>query len=105
MPIQVLLDTITSQQMTDILDYYNKNKLPNEQPLEKLDRIEGGFKINIDYMINELCDDNKKIKQLRWNDGFLLSQYYKSFTKTEEKLLYDALVSVLGNAYVVIKEY
>lgn len=105
MPLQVLLDTITSQQMTDILEYYNMNKLPSEQPLELLDRFEGGFKINIEGFYDKFCDDNKKIKQLRWNNGYLVSGYYVSFTKTEEKLLYDALVYVLGNTNVVNKEY
>ena len=63
------------------------------------------IKINIENIIDPMCDDNKKIKQLRWNNGYLVSQYYISFSKTEEKLLYDALVSVLGIDNVLYNSY
>jgi hypothetical protein len=101
MGIQVLVETINENDLTQILNYYNLNKLPNEQPLELLDRYEGGFKINIDNIMDKFCDDNKRIKQLRWNRGFLVSHYYIPFTKSEEKLLFDALAHVLGNEIVI----
>lgn len=101
MTIKVLLQSIEQAKLQQILDHYNKNKLDVEQPLELLDRCEGGFKINIDYMNDKFCDDNKKIKQLRWNNGFLVSQYYIPFSKLEEKRLYDALVHVLGVQFVL----
>jgi hypothetical protein len=104
MRIQVLLPSIELYQLSDILEYYNKNKLPEEQPLELLDRVEGGFQINIENMIHVMCDDNKKIKQLRWNNGYLVPQYYISFTKKEEELLYNALVNVLGSNNVLYNQ-
>jgi len=96
MPIKVSLDNILNSDLDNIINYYNNNKLPNDEKLEILDRYEGGFKINIDYMKNELCDDNKKIKQLRWNNKYLISKNYIGFTETEEKLLFEAMAHILG---------
>jgi hypothetical protein len=45
---------------------------------------------------------NKKIKQLRWNNRFLISKNYTVFTEKETILLYDALVNTLGNDNVTL---
>ena len=47
-----------------------------------------------------LCDDNQKIKQLRWHNSCLVSQSYIRFNKEEETLLYNALAHILGNENV-----
>jgi hypothetical protein len=47
------------------------------------------------------CDDNKKIKQLRWHRGYLVSSYYIGFDNDEEELLYTSLVHVLGQDNVI----
>jgi hypothetical protein len=99
MPIKVLVDTICAEDMQSILDYYNayaQNKPGHREPLELLDRYEGGFQISISEMKNIDCDDNKKIKQLRWHRGYLVSNYYIGFDTDEEELLYTSLVHVLG---------
>jgi hypothetical protein len=104
MPIKVLLDTICAEYMQRILDYYNAcalNKSANSEPLHRLDRYEGGFKINIPEMKDVNCDDNKKIKQLRWHRGFLVSSCYIGFDDDEEELLYTSLVHVLGQENVI----
>jgi hypothetical protein len=95
MTIKLLSENIPYNDLENIINYYN-NKLPNEELLELLDRYEGGFKINITSMKNELCDDNQKIKQLRWNNGYLISKNYIGFNKNEEKLLFEAMVHILG---------
>jgi hypothetical protein len=104
MPIKVLLDTICTHDMQRILDYYNtyaQNKSVDTQPLELLDRYEGGFQISIPEMKDVNCDENKKIKQLRWHKGFLVSGYYIGFDNDEEELLYTSLVHVLGQDNVI----
>jgi hypothetical protein len=104
MPIKVLVDTICDEYMLRILDYYNacaQNKSGSSEPLELLDRYEGGFQIRIPEMKDVNCDDNKKIKQLRWHRGYLVSNYYIGFDDDEEELLYASLVHVLGQDNVI----
>jgi hypothetical protein len=99
MQIKVLVDTIEYQ---PVLDYYNTNKPENEEPLERLDRAEGGFKIQIPSMKNKSVDENSKIRQLRWSMGTLVSRsgwnIYIGFTEKQTMMLYEALVHALrGN--------
>lgn len=101
MPIKVLVDTICTNDMQRILDYYNQYKPCHSERLELLDRYEGGFQISIPEMKDVICDDNKKIKQLRWHKGFLVSGYYIGFDGDEEDLLYASFVIVLGQDNVV----
>ena len=88
-----------------ILDYYNSKKDENDEPLERLDRCEGGFKIQLSYMKNYFGDENKRIKQLRWNKGYLLSKGYICFKYKEEMLLFEALVNVLGSDNVIFEKW
>lgn len=105
MTIQVLPETIEYQ---PILDYYNSHKEEGEPPLQRLNRAEGGFKIDIpegewkkDY--TGYVDANNKIRQLRWNrEGWLVSLGFKSFTAKQGNLLYEALVYCLPPGSVVI---
>jgi len=101
MRIKVLLPSIHNDKITEILEYYNKNKLPDEEPLKLLNRYEGGFRINLRDMKDVMCDANMKIKQLRWSNGYLVSQSYIPFDKEEEVLLYNALVHSLGQDNVL----
>lgn len=96
MPIRVLVKQITDKELHQILRYYNLHKSDNEEPLELLDRCEGGFCIKIDYLKKYQGDPNHKIKQVRWKNGYLVSEPYISFRSEEESLLYDALSYVLG---------
>jgi len=96
MPIKVLVKEIEKEQLEQILHYYNSNKCDNEEPLELLDRCEGGFQIKISYMKNYEGLANDRIKQVRWKRGYLISNPYISFTYEEEKLLFESLVYVLG---------
>ena len=104
MQIKVLVDEIDDKTFQKILDYYNSKKGKNDEPLERLDRCEGGFKIQLSYMKNQFGDENKRIKQLRWNKGYLLSQGYISFRYKEEMLLFEALANVLGSDNVIFEE-
>jgi hypothetical protein len=104
MQIKVLVDEIDDQSCEKILDYYNYNKPYDEEPLERLDRCEGGFKIQISYMKEQFCDENKKIKQLRWHKKYLTSQKYIDFKYKEKMLLFESLVNVLGSDNVSLEE-
>jgi hypothetical protein len=103
MPIKVRVDTISSDDIQKILDYYNQNKSLEDEPLQRLDRYEGGFQICLPEMNDVMCDSNKKIKQLRWHKGNLISSYYIGFNTNEQDLLYRSLVYVLGEENVMLE--
>jgi hypothetical protein len=104
MQIKVLVDEIDNEQIQKIVEHYNSNKQPHEEPLQILDRCEGGFKIQISYMKNQMCNENDKIKQLRWHKKYLTSQTYIDFKYKEKMLLFEALVNVLGRDNVLCEE-
>jgi hypothetical protein len=104
MQIKVFIDEIDNETIQKVLDYYNSNKLDDEEPLQILDRCEGGFKIQISYMKNQMCNENDKIKQLRWHRKYLTSKSYIDFKYKEKMLLYEALVNVLGSDNVLLEE-
>ena len=102
--IKVLTETIEYQ---PILDYYNSHKEEGEPPLQKLNRAEGGFKIDLPEEQWEkdfigYVDANNKIRQLRWNEGCLVSRFYKTFTEKQSMLLYEALVYCLPPGSVLL---
>ena len=106
MTIQVLPETIKYE---PILDYYNSHKQEGEPPLQRLDRAEGGFKIDLPEEEWEkdpwlgFINENDKIRQLRWSrEGYLISCGYKSFTAKQGMLLYEALVYCLPPGSVVL---
>jgi len=101
MPIKVTATSIDAPTFKKILRYYNENKPADEEPLERLYRSEGGFQIQIANMKNVVCDDNLKIRQLRWSRGELVSCGYIGFTAKQETMLYDALVYGLGGGVLM----
>jgi hypothetical protein len=97
MVIRVFVDFISASTYEEIINYYNKSKPDDEEPLEVLNRAEGGFKINIPSKSNEF-DENNKIRQLRWSKKCLIAEYpLIGFTEKQEHLLFEALVNVLKN--------
>jgi len=107
MPIRVLIKTFTTDQMEAVLNHYNTNKTADEAPLERLDRTEGGFQIQLpenQWKINPyfgFADSNDKIRQLRWSNGYLQSMGYIGFTKKQTMLLYEALVYGFGGNVIL----
>ena len=102
MTIKVLVRFVENDKLQLVLDYYNMNKEETDEPLELLDRCESGFKINLSYLKDMQGNENDKIKQVRWNKGFLTSSGFISFKEKEKMLLYDAWVHVLGKDNVII---
>ena len=105
--IKVLFD-IEPGKLQQILDYYNNNKEHDEAPLQILNRVEGGFKIDIPrekWLIDDyfgFIDENNKIRQLRWKKRRLESCGYIGFTSKQNNLLYDAFIHVVPN-YVIME--
>lgn len=100
--IRVLFNPINAGETKKlILEYYNKYKDTDENPLELLDRSEGGFKIDIppeQWIKDSYVNENDKIRQLRWSQGRLVSANYIGFTPKQYMLLFDALVYAMpGN--------
>ena len=96
MPIKVTATSIDAETFREILNFYNANKPEDEEPLERLNRAEGGFQIQIASKKDLVCDDNLKIRQLRWSRGRLVSGGHIGFTQKQEAMLYEALVHALG---------
>lgn len=72
--------------------------------LEELDRCEGGFQIrmNEEELAVLSCDvNNAKIKQLRWRNRKLDPMNYTGFTEEETLRLYQSLVHVFGESFIV----
>jgi hypothetical protein len=103
MTIKVLFESYTEDEYDKVLNYYNSNKSHNDQPLEKLDRCEGGFMIKKENN-SSFHDENDSIKQLRWNTKYLLPyKNYSSFSEAEEELLYESLFEVFREKVIFIK--
>jgi hypothetical protein len=101
MHISVTVDSISKTNFQEILDYYNTNKPNDEELLERLDRFEGGFQIEISQQRNKCIDENNKIRQLRWSRGKLVSGCYIGFTEKQLLLLYDAMVYILPGCVIL----
>ena len=109
MQIRVLVNKFSKHEMDQILIYYNSHKNNNDKCIERLNRAEGGFMIEIDKIdeINKIDKNsnenpNEKIKQLRWDKKKLVKhQHYPSFTDTELLLLFESMKEVLGNNVVL----
>lgn len=102
MPIRVTATSIDAETLRRILQYYNENKPEDEEHLERLNRAEGGFQIQIASKNHLVRDDNLKIRQLRWSRGELVSCGYIGFTAKQEAMLYEALVHGLGGEVLMV---
>jgi len=81
----------------EVCSIYNRIKKTEMLPLEKLNRAEGGFKLEIAEKQNLSIDANEKCKQLRWYRGFLKPyQNYLGFDREELDTLHSALSEHLG---------
>ncbi len=107
--IQVSFETITPQQSSAVIDYYNQHKNADWNEIEKNVAAEGGFMIALkpDEIKPGSKNPNDMVKQVRWNRKRLLSgrygKYLNVFTDDETTLLYHAMVSVFGKEVVVLE--
>lgn len=97
MTIEVKFSSYSKGDFEKVIKYYNNNKPSNYYDLEELNRCEGGFMIKKENYEKLYCDENEKIKQLRWNNKNLVKfKNYDSFSYDEEKLLYESFIYVFG---------
>ncbi len=104
MPIRVLVDSVDYDDIEKIIENYNLKKEKSDQPLERLDRCEGGFKIRLKDYDKLKGDDNNKIKQLRWQYRYLKPfPGHLGFELREEVILYESIKLVLGSEKVIFE--
>jgi hypothetical protein len=106
MSIRVIIDIITYEIYHAIIFHYNENRnLLTDAPLEKLQRVEGGFQIKILDKQEKQLDPNEKIKQVRWSKKMLVPfKNYESFTKEETFRLFISMNYVLQDKVLYIIE-
>lgn len=101
--IKVKIEIITGEHYQKIIEEYNELKPPIWPCLERLERAEGGFQIEIPEKKEMKCrNQNDKIKQLRWkNKALVQHHHYITFNDREKEILYNAMRNVFGeDAYV-----
>tara|TARA_X000000950_G_C13875976_1_gene644847 strand:- start:17 stop:631 length:615 start_codon:yes stop_codon:yes gene_type:complete len=94
-----IIVTFKTFEYEPIIEYYNQNKPPDWNPIEKLNRIEGGFQIKLKGFNHDrsLVDINQRIKQVRWCRQQLTTPIAMfGFTMEEEYLLYQSFLHVYG---------
>lgn len=95
--IKVNMNIITAAQYEKIIEKYNEIKPETWQPLQRLPRAEGGFQLEIPEKKHIKCNENQKIKQLRWNKKCLVPyKNYIGFNIRETELLFNTMKSVFG---------
>ena len=109
--IHVLTDILPVNGYINICKYYNDHKPEGCMPLSKAGVCEGGFEVQLSQI--EICslkqtsqrhlDPNDKVRQLRWNDGWLFGMGYIPLKNEEILLLYKSLQYVLGESKVEYK--
>jgi len=101
MHIQVLFAEVSYD---DVCNDYNNHKPDNWNPLQRLERAEGGFSIDITSPEHtQSVDPNARIKQLRWKNKYLHTpRGWIGFNDEELALLYQSICNVYGNTQVLL---
>ena len=113
--IKVLLSTLPSG-YAPILAAYNARRPAESEPIREAGVCEGGFEIPLNAEEikqkekyakerGRMLDANNYVRQLRWRRGELTSGYHQGFSIEETKILYEALIEVLGSDKVTMTEY
>lgn len=109
MNIRVTFDTLIYE---DVCNLYNSKKEEDMMPISKLDRLEGGFQIEIKgYEPTSgniySYDANASIKQVRWSKKWLRTNTikYNPFDEKETQLLYETLQKLYGEDNVFLQEF
>jgi hypothetical protein len=94
--VSVKFKVIVLESYDKVTAEYNKNKPTTWQPLEKLNRLEGGFQINIPDN-SHMTDVNDRIKQVRWHKMSLRTRIQDiPFSEEETILLHKSMETVFG---------
>ena len=104
--IAVEFEKINNDQYDQVIKYYNENKADDWNPINKLDRAEGGFQIELkeNEIVNKnIKDPNYLIKQLRWSNKKLTTNFIP-FNEQETKILWYALQNVFHDKVKLLKK-
>ena len=109
MNIRVTFNTLSYD---DVCDLYNRKKEEDMMPISKLDRMEGGFQIEIKgYEPTPgniySYDANASIKQVRWQNKWLRTDTirYNPFDEKETQLLYETFIELYGDDKVFLEKF
>ena len=98
--ITVTIDRMDNDCYKKICNYYNERQIYGK--IEPLDRLEGGFCVEIKKEERESNFENDRIRQVRWNKKSLIS-INKGLLTEEIELLYESMIHILGEYIVMIK--
>ena len=94
--VSVKFKVLIPESYDKVTTEYNKNKPSTWLPLDKLDRIERGFQINIPNN-SDMADVNDRIKQVRWHEMSLRTRNRDiPFSEEETILLHKSMETVFG---------
>jgi hypothetical protein len=94
------LAVIQAYQIEEIIQYYNTYKPDASEPLQQCEGG-GGFMIAVKGSNQKIMHKNQCIKQLKWHKNILVTYIdYVGFSEEEERLLYIAMINVLGDENV-----
>lgn len=92
--IRVNVDTIDYK---SIIKYYNTKKSNNEEELNVLERLEGGFKITLRNYNHPIIGENNKIRKLIWDNRCLVNySLLNMFTERQLDLLFESIENSIG---------
>ena len=97
--IKVTIDRIDNECYEKICKYYNERQKYGR--IERLDRLEGGFCVEIKKEERESNLENDRIRQLRWSKRCLVSGGYQTLLYEEIILLFESLNIVLGEVVML----
>jgi hypothetical protein len=88
---------LTVEECRTILYYFNTHFHKTDEALEILKK-RPGFMIR---KCTELTEDDRFIRQIRWQGNLLVNYFnYKGFSVEEEELLYKSIHYTIGSKYV-----
>ena len=108
MQISVTFETISPEQYSQVLDYYNSHIPEGSNTLKQAYATEGGFMVDltaVEIGSRKSSNPNDHIKQVRWYRKSLIGGppgHYPDihFSENETLLLYHALCFVFGSEQV-----
>ena len=97
--IRVNVDTIIYE---NVVEAFNKNRPKGSPELRRANVAEGGFEIPLTKEELKLsirrpfADYNSTVRQVRWYNGVLRSDYFIPFTEEQTLMLYESIKSCIG---------
>ena len=97
--IRVKVEKIESK---NVIGAFNKSRPEGTPELRRAGVAEGGFEIPLTKeelklsMRGPFADYNSTVRQVRWYNGVLRSDYFIPFTEEQTLMLYESIKSCIG---------